>query len=500
MKFDFFQNKFVETEIMPDKLAIAGSDIDINWSTLGAIVEKLSVIFNELKIPQGHPIIIYGHKESFFPSSILACYYTGITYIPIDKIYPINRIEKIIEQTNSQILINCTDSDVEINIPVIINFEFKIKKKQIPNYSNSVYGTIEEPLQYIMFTSGSTGEPKGVQITKKSVLSFVTWALNDFGFTPEDVFLNQAPFSFDVSLCDIINAFSQGATLVLNSNEIVKNQDALISRIENYKCSIWTSTPSFAFLFLRHSDFNAIKLKSLRMFLFMGEVLPHRTCTILKSNFKNVKIVNAYGPTEATIVTTWIEITDEILQKFKLLPIGYPSPESEIIVEKSSSESKDGELIIVGEHVSIGYFKDFEHNKEKFFIHNGKRAFRTGDIAYFEDNLIFFLGRNDEQIKLHGYRIELGEISNEIFKNKNVVDVVTIPLRRNNEIKKIVSFIKINESQNYGEIKKQLYNQLEKTLPYYMIPNEIILLNEFPYSSSHKIDKNKLIENYINSM
>lgn len=229
----------------------------------------------------------------------------------------------------------------------------------------------------------------------------------------------------------------------------------------------------------------------------MGEELPGRTCSILKTNFKSSRILNAYGPTEATIVTTLVEITGETISKYPALPIGYPMPGSELLIEKIFAESREGELIIVGDHVSTGYFKNEEFNKQKFFIHNGKRAFKTGDLAYYEDDMLFYLGRNDDQVKMHGFRIELNEISNVICTHELINDAVTVPLKRNNEVKKLISFVTLKAETSQVSLKDRLIAFLEKALPYYMIPGDIVIVPEFPHSTSHKIDKNKLIADYL---
>ena len=497
MKYNFKSKQFTDTDFEPDKLAIVGSETEIDWQTLKFKTEQFANLFRKIGIPSGHPVIIYGHKEHLFPVVILACIHSNITYIPIDKIYPIERIKKIIEKTGSQILINCSDEILDLEIAVNISAELKIVIHHTPDFNNRIYGQSADPLQYIMFTSGSTGEPKGVQITQNSILSFLEWSIKDFGFSSGDVFMNQAPFTFDVSLCDILNAFSFGGTLVLMSTEIVKNQSAFFSRLIRYKCNIWTSTPSFAYLFLRNPDFNGEHIPSIKIFLFMGEDLPSRTCSLLKNTFMNARIFNAYGPTEATIVTTLIEITTAIINQYPFLPIGYPKPESKILIDKMQPDDKEGELIIVGDHVSIGYLKNDDYNKQKFFVFEGKRAFKTGDIAYYENDLLFCLGRNDDQVKMHGFRIELNEISHVICKNDLISDAITVALKRNNEVKKIISFVISKSITDKDKISKQLLPFLEKTLPYYMIPGDIVLVSEFPYSVSHKVDKNKLIEEYL---
>ncbi len=497
MKYDLKACKFIETEIDPTKLAIAGSDTEIDWQTLKIKTEKLAELFKELHIPQGNPIIIYGHKECFYPLVILACIHSKTTYIPIDRIYPVERIKKIIEITGAQVLINCSNQPLDVEIAITIDADLKQTIHHSPDHKTKTDHDPSDPLQYIMFTSGSTGEPKGVQITRNSILAFIDWVKKDFSFSSDDVFMNQAPFTFDVSLCDVLNTFAHGASLVLISTDMVKDQNEFFDRLNKYKCSVWTSTPSFVFLFLRHPDFKTVNIPSLRTFLFIGEELPNRTCASLKNSFANARILNAYGPTEATIVTTLIEITNDIIKKYPLLPIGYPMDGSILYVEKSDPNEKEGELIIVGEHVSIGYFKREEFNKEKFFTHKGMRAFRSGDVAYYEDGMLFCLGRNDDQIKMNGFRIELNEISQTICKNNLVSDAVTVALKRNNEVKKIISFVMMKTPIEKEELLKELMPSMEKSLPYYMIPGDISIVSNFPYSSSHKIDKNKLIEEYL---
>jgi D-alanine--poly(phosphoribitol) ligase subunit 1 len=497
MKYNFHTKQFTETDTNPNKLAISGSDKDISWQNLQNTVNQLAERFKKINIPTGHPVIIYGHKEYFFPLAILTCIHANITYIPIDKIYPLDRIKKIIETTGSQVLINCAPEYLDVDVAVVINSALQVKINYTPNYTGKTYGNDNDPLQYIMFTSGSTGEPKGVQITQNALLAFVDWTLKDFGFSENDVFLNQAPFTFDVSLSDILNAFAYGGSLVLNSSDIIKNQETFLQRITHYKCSVWTSTPSFVFLFLRHPNFLTEKLPCINSFLFIGEELPNKTCHILKTNFKNARVLNAYGPTEATIVTTLIEITENIIKQYPSLPIGYAMPGSELLISKQNNDDKTGELIIVGDHVSIGYFKNEEINKQKYFTHNGKRAFKTGDLAYYENNLLFFVGRNDDQIKMNGFRIELSEISHVICNHNFIADAVTVALKRNNSVKKIVSFIILKSFVEPTEIKKQLTSFLERQLPYYMLPGDIVIVNKFPYSTSHKIDKNKLVDTYL---
>ncbi|MBK9400205.1 MAG: amino acid adenylation domain-containing protein [Bacteroidetes bacterium] len=502
MRFDFHQSKFTETEIHPEKLALAGSDVDVSWQQLYEETEKLSETLLLLNIPAGEPVIIYGHKEAWFAIAMLACYHSKTTYTPIDKIYPEERVKRIMEITKAQVVINCTGTALPLALPCAI--EISTKGEVIPHKSpqhnrpRKEFG--EDVLQYIMFTSGSTGEPKGVQILRSSVLTFVDWSTTAFGFSSKDVFLNQAPFTFDVSLCDLLNAFALGGTLVLSAAELTKDQDAFLNRVIHYKCTVWTSTPSFVFIYLRHPFFTSGTMPDLRTFLFMGEELPSRTCTTLHTKFPESRVLNAYGPTEATIVTTLVEITPEIATQQASVPIGFPMPASTLLIDNGGGDIREGELIIVGPHVSPGYFNREDLNEKKFYMHEGQRAFRTGDVAYYEQGMIYFLGRNDDQVKLHGFRIELDEISHVLCEHAEIDEAVTVPLKRNNEVKKIISFVKSSKHTIGVDLRETVLPMLSRRLPYYMIPAEVIVIDDFPYNVSHKIDKNKLVEMYMEGL
>ncbi len=204
-------------------------------------------------------------------------------------------------------------------------------------------------------------------------------------------------------------------------------------------------------------------------------------------------------PTEATVTTTLIEITKEHWENKPVLPIGYKKPDSEILISNDENDrEKEGEIIIVGDHVSVGYLNNEELNKKKFKLINNKRAFYTGDMGYYQGDTIYLLGRNDDLIKLHGYRIELSEISNEIMKEEEVLIAVTIPLKRGKEIKRIVSFIITTvDTKKHDELLNGIYKRLNIHLPSYMLPGDIKIIEKFPYNKNHKIDKAKLVEMYI---
>ena len=475
MRFDLELLDFVDSEVDFDKLALSASDKDLTWNEFKNEVEKLKIEISKYNLPKGHPVVIYGHKEAKFIVSMTACMSLGLPYIPVDTIYPYERLQKIVNVLNSALIINTIDESINVN----------------KDNLNTSYN-LDDQIIYIIFTSGSTGEPKGVQITQDSILDFNKWLDTDFKFSNDSVFMNQAPFSFDLSVYELIGFLSFGGTIILNSRELLENHIEYFERLKKYNCNTWVSTPSFISKYLLSSEFTSNDIKSLQTFLFCGEVLPAMTAKRILNSFPNSKVLNTYGPTEATVATTLVDITSEIIEKYsKSLPVGYVKANTVINLLDKDSENV-GEIEIVGDNVSIGYFKNEELNAQKFQAKYEKRSFRTGDFGYFEDDMLFFANRKDELIKLHGFRIEIGEIDKEFTNNKNVNEAITIPLKRGTEVMKLITFLIVNNEININDLKEEI----SKILPYYMIPSDIIVLDKFLYNTNHKIDKNELINIY----
>ena len=442
-------------------------------------------------------MLVYGHKEALFPAILLGLMLKNIPYIPIDKIYPVDRIKRIIEIAEAQVLFNCGNYQLDLSTPIIINKDLKIHKRVNPDFSIT-YGSKEDPVRYIIFTSGSTGEPKGVQITHQALCSFMEWVNNDFGITTNDVYMNQAPFSFDLSVYELSMYLHFGGTLVLNEITLNIDRAAFIARLKEYNQSVWVSTPSFAYLFLREDLFNTHNLPAIKIFLFCGETLPVQTAQRLLILFPNARVLNTYGPTEATVATTIVNITPDVIKKYpSFLPVGYCKKASQLVIKnESDNPGEAGDIVIVGDNVSIGYLKRPELNEKSFFTYNKRRAYNTGDQGYIKDDMLFFLGRNDDQVKLHGYRIELDEISTQLKYHPLIDEVATIPLKKGTEVVRIISYVLLKDKTTKST-KEELIEFLSHKLPIYMLPSDIRFINELPYNNNFKIDRKKLAEMYI---
>ena len=208
-----------------------------------------------------------------------------------------------------------------------------------------------------------------------------------------------------------------------------------------------------------------------------------------KFRFPDARIFNAYGPTETCIYASCQEVTDYFLND-KNAPIAH--------IEEQNLLLDTPEIIICSEGVATGYLENEKRNQEKFIQRDKKRAFRTGDLFYIKNKYIYFDGRNDEQVKLNGYRIEPDEIKEVIEHIKGVEQAECIPIRVDGHVKRLIAFLKWHRSDD-SLSETELKIKLAQTLPAYMIPSEFIIRKDFPYNTSYKIDKQKLLEDYLNS-
>jgi D-alanine--poly(phosphoribitol) ligase subunit 1 len=491
MRFCFDSKAFVENNIEPNHLALIDVQRELTWTKFEAEVNDFCDFFelNSWHNRKG-PVIIYGHKQAEVVIAIYAMMKMEIPYIPIDVIFPTQRLEIIKNTANVGLIVNT--SGIPLNLEnttevMISNNTFDIVQTYNDIDTNES-ANVTDPLVYIIFTSGSTGEPKGVQITSEAIQSFTKWMRHDFGFTPKDVFINIALFSFDLSVYELMTFGAIGATLLLNDKDVSEQPEILLNRIEKYSGTIWVSTPSFCLSYSRIETDK--RFSSINYFLFCGETLPHSLASILLNKFPKSIIYNTYGPTEATVATTQVIINQEILDLYNPLPVGYPKRDSKLLIEND-------EIVIIGDNVSIGYLNRPELNIEKFLLIENQRAYRTGDCGFIQDGMLFFNARTDNQVKLHGYRIELDEITAKLNDIPFIIQAETIALRRNGEVKKIVSLIQVIVEAELTNINQRIESELKKSLPMYMIPSDFKVIEKIPLNQNGKADKKEMEKLYL---
>lgn len=433
------------------------------------------------------PVALLGHKETEMLVGFLGCIKSRHPYIPLDSSLPAHRIQTITETAKASLLLG--PEDISEIIKEGSSSPIEIRK---PDLSDA---------WYIIFTSGSTGDPKGVVITRECLESFVDWILAEQKFKDAgEVYLNQAPFSFDLSVMDLYSSLATGGTLFSIVKDEIAELKVLYQTFAKSGISVWVSTPSFARMCLMDQSFNESMLPQARKFWFCGETLAPDVAANLIKRFPKAEVWNTYGPTEATVATTSVQITKEVITRYSPLPVGRAKPNSLVAVQDSNGEptpaGERGEIIIAGPNVSTGYIHRPDLTSRSFFEVGGRRAYHTGDSGHYQDDLLFFDGRMDFQIKLHGFRIEIGDIEANLHALSNVQDAVVIPAMKNSQADHLVAFIIFKEKPAASDFEtmKRMKRDLGERLPEYMVPRRFLFLPEFPITTNGKADRRKLAE------
>jgi D-alanine--poly(phosphoribitol) ligase subunit 1 len=486
----------------PETLAFISPNKEITYQELWRTSDQIAAFLLNLNLKQSTPILVYGHMEPEMLVSFLGSVKAGHPYIPIDTSIPLERVIKIAESSRTELIINVSNEPIGLGeLPVRIVDHDEMMRQQWKEEGSSDLWVKDDENFYIIYTSGSTGNPKGVQISANNLQSFVNWMLEDFPVTGQLRFLNQAPFSFDLSVMDLYPALASGGTVLAITKEMIAKPKILFEALAESNTQVWTSTPSFVQMCLMDPSFQEKLLPNLTVFLFCGEILPVMICEQLQVRFPKAKIFNTYGPTEATVAVTSIEVSAELLNNCPSLPVGRIKADSQILLVDENgnqvSNGEKGEIILVGPSVSKGYLGQRELTNKAFSTFEGLQAYRTGDAGYLDDEgLLFYKGRIDFQIKLHGYRMELEEIEHHIAKSKYVKSVVVIPIYQNDKIEYLSASIvpEPNEFEKDYQLTAAIKKELAESLPTYMIPRKFTFHLELPITSNGKIDRKQIRE------
>lgn len=494
------------------KIAQIYKDKMISYSELISKSDALACYLIEKLDRDKTPILIYGHKEFEMIISFLACMKSGHPYIPVDDSQPYERVKSIVQNSKTKLIIN--NSKLSYSFDEVI----EIKKEELSQIMHNYEGIIPDESYhlkdndtiYIIYTSGSTGIPKGVEIYLSNLKYFLKWCIKLYNkYLSEDkIFLNQISYSFDVSVMNIFSALILGKTLFTVDNEMLSNYRKLFHYFKGSNLSTWISTPSTIEIFLNDENFNEKLFPKLELVILAGEPLTKQCVENIYNRFPNVKVINGYGPTEATILSTYIEITKEMLNKEESLPIGYPLEDSKILIKDDNGdileEGIKGEICIQGKNVGKGYYLNETATKEVFvdeYIDSEKsRSYKTGDIGFIKSGIIYYCGRKDFQIKLNGNRIELEDIESNLKKITLIKNAIVVLHKVKNENQYLCAFVmledinRINDKKVILEIKKEL----KEYVPNYMIPKKIVLKESFPININGKIDRKLLLQELEN--
>lgn len=441
--------------------------------TYAKLYEKAERIAAVLKAQGGGAVAVLGNKEPEMIISILACIMARRAYVPLEDNLPQARIAAAIRQAECTLVLKNGSACPDCGIPCSSLAEFEHATKKPAD------GGAQNETAYIIFTSGSTGTPKGVPISYANLGNFTRWICSDevlSGFE-HPVVLSPASFGFDLSVAGIYYALSAGGTIVTVSREEQKSFDGIFAALQKNSAEIAVLTPTFMKLCLLNADFNEENFPRLRCCWFCGERLEKALCEKLLRRFPSLKIINAYGPTEATCAVCSAMITAETLAAGEPLPVG------DISSAACKIEIENGEIILSGTSVFGGYIGAAERTGGRF---------ATGDLGEIRGGKLYCTGRADGRIKYKGYRIELGNIEANILAIGSVRACCAVAKRSKNGD---TAYIKVFVSAEPTLGEETLRTALKAALPEYMIPKVIEFLPQLPVNEHGKTDR-RLLEHY----
>lgn len=456
----------------PQKIAVYSEIRNLTYEEL----DRLSDIMAQalLNFDSDYVIVNHSHRYELIPI-IYGILKAGKVYIPVDNTGPLREIDLIRKKFADSIYISEFESDIDIT-------EIFCSEHKRIDY-------LENDLAYIIHTSGTTGLPKGVCVTRSN-LNYIIRACQSFApVTEEDCYLFSTRTTFDVSITEIFGFLYNGGSVYLYS---VKNKNfykELPKFISKFGITHVALSPSVLSILLKYINQNDLQcIDELKYLLIAGEEFKYELLTTVLEKLKKVQVFNVYGPTEATVYATYFNVrnTDMTLKTLKKVPIGKPLPGVKSLII-------DEELLIGGEGVAAGYYNDSEQTNAKFKKIEGEIFYHTGDIVEEVNSLLIYRGRKDSQVQIYGIRVELGDI------RAGISNIINDPERDIEVIYENNILILFYTGSRINNLRKIL----EKEMVSYKVPSKYVNMAEFPLTNSGKIDRKKLLEkadNYNNEM
>ncbi|HIZ65186.1 MAG TPA: amino acid adenylation domain-containing protein [Candidatus Blautia pullicola] len=483
----------------PDKVAFANESMGM---TFREVYQGARSIGSGL-LEKGYgrePVVIYMQKHPHMITAFWGVVYSGCFYVPMDEEMPKFRAELIFQNLKPRAVIcdettagqmkDFPDFDGEVLLYEEIS-QHPVREEALAQVRRRAIDT--DPV-YIVFTSGSTGVPKGVAACHRSVIDYVESLTEVLQVTEDSVFANQTPLYFDACLKELFSTLKYGATTYLVPKSLFMFPIKLVEFLNEYKINTVCWVVSALTMISSMKTFDKVKPEYLHTVAFGSEVFPIKQFNLWRQALPKARFINLYGPTEATGMSCYYEV-DREFQEGDAIPIGRPFKNTEILLLDENNQvppqGEPGEMCIRGTAVTLGYYNNFEKTNE-VFVQNPLNSsyheliYRTGDIGKLNQyGELVFISRKDYQIKHMGHRIELGEIEVHVNMIEGIHSACCI---YDKEKEKIVLFY-VGETE-----KKALVTELKKKLPRYMIPNQVYEIPRMPLTANGKIDRVKLKE------
>ena len=490
----------------PERVAIEDGESTVSFAVLRETARRAAAALLEFGADRMHPVAVFLPKGRQSVLCFHAAVYCGVPYSPLDYDSPALRIVQVLNNLQPSLVI--TDekgleklSALQETIPqTVLAEELFAHAPDEARVDAAIERTVDTDPAAIMYTSGSTGVPKGVLVTHRGIMDYTAWVAETFGVNENTVIGEQSGFSFDNSILDLYTSVLTGARMILVPEALYSfHPRVLLEYLAEKEIELIFWVPTLMIRVANSGALETTPLPALKTVLFAGEVMPNKQLNVWRKALPHVTYANLYGPTEITVDCT-AYIVDRPFADEDPLPIGYACANSRILIlrpDGSEAEAfEQGELCVAGTGVALGYWRAPELTAKVFTPNpaNGRwneTIYHTGDVAYRDrEGLIFFCGRRDSQVQIGGNRVELGDIETAAREVEGVQNACCL---YDAASERIVLFAETTEDYNLRRFK----SALSKLLPHYMLPGKLVCMEKLPLNINKKIDRallRKLLE------
>lgn len=479
----------------PNKLAIKTTTCRWTYDELSQAANRVAhTILEQTGAKESDTVALLFDHDAPMVAAMIGALKAGKAYVPLDPASPAERLAQIINDAEAGVLItNNLNQKFAASLTVkglrVINID-KLRRARTDNVEVSA-----DPgaLAYLLYTSGSTGQPKGVMQNHRNVLHFIRAYTNNLKLTANDRLSLFSSYCFDASVMDIYGALLNGAALYPVD---IKKQgfDGAVKCLLDEAITVYHSTPTVYRHFVK--SIATEKFSSVRLVVLGGEPVNRTDVALFKKHFPDHAVmINGLGPTEATVsIQYFIDKTTAI--SGQSVPVGAPVADTEVLLLDEGTEAKGiaGEIALRCDHVALGYWRNDKATTAAFLTdENGARIYRTGDLGRrLPDGSILFTGRKDSQVKIRGFRVELGEIETALGRHRSVKESVVVLRSLSSGEKALVAYLVPAAKQSVQQ--SELRNYLSTSLPEYMVPAVFVTLDSLPLTASGKVNRRALPE------